>query len=495
MSFLKPSIVFLFVVVVGSMGSCVDIPDDPGTNVNQDFRSLARFVHADPSGASGALTIDGASAGNLTFPGSIAYRDVASGSRSLSFAAAPAQNVNFESEHQSTVLLYSPSGGGVGYLYMDEGSITHPYGDTGAPLVRFIHVGNGSADDVDFYSGSIDPSNQVATAGFADAGSHVDTLGAGAQTVVATSQGNYTATLAGGSGSFTMVGGNEFSYTVGIITPIAERFFDSAYFRIGPTGSPVHAINVFTQEITFSDSTRALSSDQEVPPVVTPTSAAGTGTYILTRDTLGNIELQYTITVSTDTTDTSFFAAHFHNADTGAQGPVVRNILVGTPFGDTTISGVWSSADAVQPLTPTLIDELIAGRIYVNFHAPANPAGAIRTQLNVDEATGNDYEGSFTDTTIIQELNAGNMYVTFVNSSGENSAQLEVQSEYGVATLNTAAYANGSRYTIVATGSGSTFQLLELTDRTTGATKPVSGGENIKGEKEIQNQNSNTRSE
>ena len=44
------------------------------------------------------------------------------------------------------------------------------------------------------------------------------------------------------------------------------------------------------------------------------------------------------------------------------------------------LSGVWTSTDA-QPLTPALVSDLRAGKIYVNIHSDSFPAGEIRGQV------------------------------------------------------------------------------------------------------------------
>ncbi|MDX1410500.1 MAG: CHRD domain-containing protein, partial [Saprospiraceae bacterium] len=78
-------------------------------------------------------------------------------------------------------------------------------------------------------------------------------------------------------------------------------------------------------------------------------------------------------------------AAHFHNAATGLNGGVVRNI--GPDFTGQTAWGLWTSDDD-QPFTPALLNELIAGNLYVNVHSAANPGGEIRGQVRLNGGTG-----------------------------------------------------------------------------------------------------------
>ena len=115
----------------------------------------------------------------------------------------------------------------------------------------------------------------------------------------------------------------------------------------------------------------SLSGANSVPPVTS--SATGTVTGVLTNNWT---EFHYSITIEGLTPT----AAHFHNGASDATGSVVKAL----DFTDgMTISGVWSSTDASQPFTTALLDELLAGRIYVNVHTSANPGGEIRGNIKV----------------------------------------------------------------------------------------------------------------
>jgi hypothetical protein len=111
-----------------------------------------------------------------------------------------------------------------------------------------------------------------------------------------------------------------------------------------------------------------LDGPTESPPVPTP----ATGTCIMVLNN-AQTELSYTLTFSGLLAPQT--AAHFHHDDVGnlsPNGPIVRGIGVGSP-----ISGVWKNTDA-QPLTPFLVGELFAGRLYVNVHTTLYPAGEIK---------------------------------------------------------------------------------------------------------------------
>jgi hypothetical protein len=114
--------------------------------------------------------------------------------------------------------------------------------------------------------------------------------------------------------------------------------------------------------------TAKMDGGQETPPVTT--TATGTGAFVLNA---AGTALTYTITVNGVTIN----AGHFHNGPVGVGAGVVKNLT----FVNNTASGVWSSTDATQPLTDSLLSELLRGRLYVNVHTTANPGGEIRGQV------------------------------------------------------------------------------------------------------------------
>lgn len=118
----------------------------------------------------------------------------------------------------------------------------------------------------------------------------------------------------------------------------------------------------------------SMDSLQEVPP----TTSTGKGTASLTLTEYG---LVYSITFSGLSGPIN--AGHFHNAAAGVNGPVVRTLN----FVNNTAIGVWKSSDA-EPLTPTLMRELLAGNIYINVHTALNPGGEIRGQALLKTGSG-----------------------------------------------------------------------------------------------------------
>jgi len=109
-----------------------------------------------------------------------------------------------------------------------------------------------------------------------------------------------------------------------------------------------------------------------------------TGNYELNE---AGTQLKYNVRITdVDMLTGPILAAHFHNGAIDSTGPVVRNLsfVFSTVLGKqvATATGTWTSTDA-QPLTPALVQELIAGRIYVNVHTAVNPGGEIRMQLGI----------------------------------------------------------------------------------------------------------------
>jgi CHRD domain len=116
--------------------------------------------------------------------------------------------------------------------------------------------------------------------------------------------------------------------------------------------------------------TAEITGTQEVPPNV-GIAGRGVGSFILTGQ-----ELTFKVTV--DGLTGPIADAHFHNAPAGMDGGIVRTIR--GDFVGNTASGTWKSNDP-EPLTQALINELLAGRLYINIHTAMFPGGEIRGQI------------------------------------------------------------------------------------------------------------------
>lgn len=69
--------------------------------------------------------------------------------------------------------------------------------------------------------------------------------------------------------------------------------------------------------------------------------------------------------------------AHIHRGIAGVNGEVVKSLSVN----GNQITGTWRMNDASEPLTASLMTQLLTGGLYVNAHTSANPGGEIRGQL------------------------------------------------------------------------------------------------------------------
>ena len=105
-----------------------------------------------------------------------------------------------------------------------------------------------------------------------------------------------------------------------------------------------------------------LSGDQEVPPVKTAGTGAGT---ITVNDDMS-------ISGSVMTKGIAGTMAHVHEGAPGANGPVLIKL---EQNGDT-----WS-VPAGTKLTPAQFASFKAGNLYVNVHTAANQKGEMRGQL------------------------------------------------------------------------------------------------------------------
>lgn len=100
-----------------------------------------------------------------------------------------------------------------------------------------------------------------------------------------------------------------------------------------------------------------------VPPLP---AASGTGSATLSLNN-AQTELSYHIVyqgLSSRETD-----AHIHNGGKRENGPIVFQLPLGSP------------KDGTLQMTPTLVDELIAERLYINIHTEMYPGGELRGNI------------------------------------------------------------------------------------------------------------------
>ena len=106
-----------------------------------------------------------------------------------------------------------------------------------------------------------------------------------------------------------------------------------------------------------------LTGAQEVP--ANTSTASGSSTIRVAHDRSISGGVRYTGMLAT--------VAHLHEAPTGANGPVILPLLQ-------TGAGMFAVPDGAM-LTPPQYASYQAGKLYVNVHSAAYPAGEIRAQL------------------------------------------------------------------------------------------------------------------
>ena len=142
----------------------------------------------------------------------------------------------------------------------------------------------------------------------------------------------------------------------------AGRFYVNVHTPANPGGEVRGQVAPPPVEVLFA----TLEGDQEVPAVAS--AASGIAATTVDRES-GTITLHLNASGADDAT-----AAHIHTAYAGQNGGVAVALQQ-----DQSDSGHWS-ASAAQ-LDGDGLADYAAGRLYVNLHTPANPAGEIRGQI------------------------------------------------------------------------------------------------------------------
>lgn len=134
-------------------------------------------------------------------------------------------------------------------------------------------------------------------------------------------------------------------------------------FKKSMLAAAIFATGTFGGGVAFgADVKVTLTGANEVPPVTT--SASGAGTITIADDG--------TVSGSVATKGVQGTAAHIHMAAAGKNGPVI------VPF---TKDGDTYKAPAGSKLTAEQMTAYKAGDLYVNVHSAANPGGELRGQL------------------------------------------------------------------------------------------------------------------
>ena len=126
----------------------------------------------------------------------------------------------------------------------------------------------------------------------------------------------------------------------------------------------------------------SLDSSQESP--VTRSHASATASFVLneTRNQL-TYNLTY-IGLSSNLTD----SCHIYSGSPGTIGSIAKTIPLSGDTTEATISGTWQFTDAVESLTPDLVNSLFEGGLYIEIQSGADTAGDVRGQINLTTGIG-----------------------------------------------------------------------------------------------------------
>ncbi len=117
--------------------------------------------------------------------------------------------------------------------------------------------------------------------------------------------------------------------------------------------------------------------------------------------------------------------AHIHKGPANANGAVVKPLTIN----GNRLSATWKMSDNPNPLTLTLLNDLLTGNLYLNAHTDANPGGEIRGQI------------MSTQNKIYSVLLEGNQEVPAVNTDAKGSAWVMISPDHSQVTVK--GYAHG----------------------------------------------------
>ncbi len=215
----------------------------------------------------------------------------------------------------------------------------------------------------------------------------------------------------------TFLTGNQAKGVLKNITPdVITRLLNGAYYINVHTGqNPGGEIRGQIGLETDDRYTAFMAGVHEVPEVIT--DGRGLGIFHLNQaKTSVHIKVLF-LGLTSDVT-----GAHIHNAQAGANGPVIFDL--DPLLNGNTIEGDWDPG--------VHLDALLAGELYINVHTDNNPAGEIRGQIALlpgmtfDATFSGDQENPAIDTdgkalgvvTVWPELNEFEFYVLHDSLSG-----------------------------------------------------------------------------
>jgi mono/diheme cytochrome c family protein len=152
-----------------------------------------------------------------------------------------------------------------------------------------------------------------------------------------------------------------------------------------------------------------LSPSEELPAAVSTAGGSGELTFNL---------ISGAVTGGVNTTGITATMAHIHDQFAGAAGPVI------VPFVQSGTDPTRWDAQPGAVLTADQINGLLAGRLYVNVHSSAYPAGEIRGQIKPANIA------------VVFTAMTGAEVVPAVNTTASGTAVTTVDSHAGTATVN-----------------------------------------------------------
>ncbi|HEY6641306.1 CHRD domain-containing protein [Povalibacter sp.] len=183
---------------------------------------------------------------------------------------------------------------------------------------------------------------------------------------------------------------------------LTARVTDAAGTAVTSAAATVNVNNHPVVQVT-------LSPDETLPR---PTSSAG-GSGEFTFNLIDG-----SVTGGVNTTGIVATAAHIHDGFAGATGPVI------VPFVQSAADPTRWDAQAGAVLTGDQVTGLLAGRLYVNVHSAAYPAGEIRAQLRCENIT------------VVFTAMTGAEVVPAVTTSATATAATTVDAQGSTATIN-----------------------------------------------------------
>jgi mono/diheme cytochrome c family protein len=217
------------------------------------------------------------------------------------------------------------------------------------------------------------------------------------------------------------------------VTDAANAVVTSAPVTVTVTNAPTIAI--------------ALSDAQVFPPTNSTATGSGEMTFnLITGAVTGGVTLD----------GIAATVAHIHNAIAGTNGPILVDLVQ-----NASNPNRWDAEPGGQ-LTAEQINDLLAGKLYVNVHTPANPGGEIRGQIIPAGIT-----------LAIADLNGASVTPPVTTTAtGFAAATVDQVANRATVHVNTAGAddADAAHVHIGAAGENATAALLTLTKDTASAT-------------------------